>query len=734
MAEQDNTNLEQEPLPLAQWEVQAETPSALPLLQGLLAGDWQATGRPSTAGKRAAAAAWGLLLALVHLVTYHLLPSDGNYAPLLDGTRAGWALALLVAAIGYGVGSAALEARERRGLGLGASVAMLGGMVAGLLLAAVTWQPGPAWAGALVLLPILGAAAAFLAADLHQQGYQPALVALGPIGMILIPAVLVYLLSPPLAVVEMVATARQHGPLMAFVRAGSDPATSTDLGLLGGLALGSDEQTAALAVKRLGDLKVTDAVPLLQRVAMLPDRDLSTAAVQALAQDGSPEALKVLEELPGRDAFRGYVDSEQARRERAPQNLARSIADLSSTNLEARRAAVKALEVAGGPEHVSALIVALRDEDEEVRCAAARGLDRLKAREALEPLMQAAVKDPSRSVRNCATFALMDLEDPRAIPVLVEASRNKQEDSRQWAAYRGLARLPDPRSARAMIAWMVELENQRPNNGREALIEMKAQAEQPLIKAATSPDYHVRRNVVPLLRELYPTDATAMAAAKRGEAMYDAERLKVEVQERRGKRVPAADLVLRGARTDNVALRTTAEESVDELFLDGDFDILAKGIKDPDPRVRAMAALALGSNLLQRKGEQLLRQAMKDKSPLVRRAAVLHVEKDVGPHGPAPGPAPVVYALRHDPDLQVRLLAAKRLADTHVDTDDRVEIYRVLLNDKQAAVRAAAVDIVEGRCGRDEAAAAALHQALKDTNPVVRQKAEKALRNFPKSP
>ncbi len=82
---------------------------------------------------------------------------------------------------------------------------------------------------------------------------------------------------------------------------------------------------------------------------------------------------------------------------------------------------------------VTALIVALKDEDPEVRGHAARALGKIKDPQAVPALID-ALRDEREYVRGKAAWALGEIKDPRAVPALTQALKEKNSEVRWYAA------------------------------------------------------------------------------------------------------------------------------------------------------------------------------------------------------------------------------------------------------------------------------------------------------------
>lgn len=724
--EQQSQSSNPVPVPLAQWEEKPAPPAAgkwSRVSQALLLGAWGGNGMPSANGMRLTGFVWGLLLAGLCLAIYHLQPFDREWGGMLEGSPVGKSLVALVVLIGFLVGNLTLQARQRRDLSPAVSRTVLLALLVGGLLAQWSWRASSVWVVALIMTPLVAAVAAYVAASLVEQGRSAVWVILGTLlGFAMIVTGMAKLLPPQVAGTVLMAVNPQ-GPLATVTRLMPGggltelPRLMTDLGSRDWKVA----RNAAVAIAKLDDPRTIE--PLRQAALDQTSGPAPMFAVYALGKLTDPRAREVLEDLAKDPRYMWLPEVREVRIAAAQRELSAALVDVSSPDVTKRTAAMAALELAATTEHLPVILQALKDPDAEVRVAAARTLDRLDDPRALQPLIVAA-RDSDRSVRNVSVSALADLEDPRAIPILLEAAQNEAEHDRQRAALFGLAKLPDPRSARAMIQWQADQEGTSPQASRKALVRMKTQARVPLIEAATSNEYLIRRNSIALLRELYPGDAQAKAAIARGEKIFDATALEGQFKERGPGPSAKADLILRAARSDNPAVQAVAREKTDDLFGEANEQILMEGRKDPDPRVRAMAIWALGDQSFGgREAEHAVQEALKDKSPLVRRAAIQRAEHTFGQ-----GVVDIVVQhMHHDPDVQVRLLATKRFEEHVPSAQDQPLIYDTLLHDKDPRVRAAVPHIIERRCRDYAKAYDVLKKAEKDPDPTVRQAAQKAI-------
>ena len=199
-------------------------------------------------------------------------------------------------------------------------------------------------------------------------------------------------------------------------------------GLIKALGYKKDWEVRWDAARALGEIKDPRAVEPLS--AALKDERFSVrqAAAEALGKIGNARAVEPL------------------------------IAALGDERSDMRQAAAKALGAIGDARAMEPLIAALKDKDSAVRKAAAEALDHLGWKPAqdesagwywmakhdwdkcvalgalaVEPLI-AALKDENSDVRQAAAKALGKIGDPRAVEPLIDALQDKEWFVRRTAA------------------------------------------------------------------------------------------------------------------------------------------------------------------------------------------------------------------------------------------------------------------------------------------------------------
>jgi len=204
-----------------------------------------------------------------------------------------------------------------------------------------------------------------------------------------------------------------------------------------------DSQVAvsrAQAAQALGEAKVAVAIPKLIEMLDDPDEDAQWKATVALAAIGKPsvpaliEALNLEKERPrwkaeaalkmiGADALDGLVEALEDRRVRVRQSAAYLLGEI------------------GDAKAIDPLAAALADKDEDTRWKAATSLTKFATRATLAVLRQ--LKAQSVEARRCAAWVFQQVKDTEAIPALVAALNDSDEQVR-WKAAIALQKIGPP--------------------------------------------------------------------------------------------------------------------------------------------------------------------------------------------------------------------------------------------------------------------------------------------------
>lgn len=433
---------------------------------------------------------------------------------------------------------------------------------------------------------------------------------------------------------------------------------------------------AAAALARLG----TTPERLLDRLAS-PNVALRTESLRLLGRLGDAAhvphiaaRLRAAEPLPVRLAAAAALG-----RLGRPEAVAALTAVLTDPEPALRRQAAAALGDIGGERATAALLAALRDRDAGLVGEAIRALAKTKPAAAVEPLL-AALRHPDWRVRAAAARSFGEWRDSRTPPALVAALNDPSALVRFYARQALLAQGVAPHAelltmlerpaGRGWYGAYEALRRLAPEPAREELVRRLASPEPSVraVAAAVLPAYRDADTLDALLRQLdvetrFPVrwrltraiadfgEAARAAAVKRARAKQprlQADALRIlgmlppdrESRELLRAALTSAEAQVRSAgvealgRIGDVAalapllgrqagsFTVTPDELTDALLACGPAGraALRRAATRSDPAVRAV--------LLHRLGEDgdpdalpLLLEALRDPSPLVRRAA-----------------------------------------------------------------------------------------------------------------
>jgi HEAT repeat protein len=136
--------------------------------------------------------------------------------------------------------------------------------------------------------------------------------------------------------------------------------------------------------------------------------------------------------------------------------LARS---LKNEDPGVRRSAARLLALReGDPNVVRSLIPVLRDPHESVREEAAKSLGKLKAKDAVGPIVE-ALNDPNTEVSAALIWAVGEIRDPEAVKRLVPLLSDREEEIRS-SCFDAFQKLEDPGTKIALFASACKHENE----------------------------------------------------------------------------------------------------------------------------------------------------------------------------------------------------------------------------------------------------------------------------------
>jgi len=328
----------------------------------------------------------------------------------------------------------------------------------------------------------------------------------------------------------------------------------------------SDERVRVAAIQAIHSRSEKSVIPDL--IPLLADTSLAVRRAVAEALQGMPDPRAIAALV---QALRN--DSDVHVRELAAQALGqiddeRAVPGLMAAFREERAAAVRRkiiwalaeIESAGA---ASMFVDALRDDDAEVRQYAISGVKSLEIRSAA-PQLIALLRDSNADVRAYAASALGELKITDALDELMTAASDASADVRQYA----ISALSSLEDQRALPAFIRALRDQNVDVRRQAVsaisdVDGLQRAPRELVEALSDSDQDVRESAIHALGNI--------------------------------KDVSTVSLILPLARAGQpLAIREAALQALGELGGPQVEALLLELIKDPDPKIRRLAAQGLG--------------------------------------------------------------------------------------------------------------------------------------------
>lgn len=325
-----------------------------------------------------------------------------------------------------------------------------------------------------------------------------------------------------------------------------------------------------------------------------PSDDVKAAAMQALMELRSPEAIPVLVQKvrEGREEIR--AQAEMILLQLAPSVPAAKLAELlKSDSPRLRTAGLRMIGNLGkeSAEAMPGVLAALGDADREVRAAALGVLGQYKQRDAA-PRIAALLKDPSATVRQSAAAALGAVGARDQAPAVAALLADEAVEVR-LTALETLVELGAAEAAGPITGLVRDPDLNVRREAARALVGLGATGSaaslRPLLK---DPKDDVRLIAVWALGQLRARDAAQELAVFLEHADASFRASAASALGRMG--APAAAAALRKALDDKSALvRNCAAEALGRIGPDVGHDPLLLLLYDPNPGVRASAARAL---------------------------------------------------------------------------------------------------------------------------------------------
>ncbi|MFL5401210.1 MAG: HEAT repeat domain-containing protein [Gemmatimonadales bacterium] len=376
-----------------------------------------------------------------------------------------------------------------------------------------------------------------------------------------------------------------------------------------------DRAFAAELLGRVGSAKAVPALLATVDATRSEDADVREIALRALARIADPGAVEpLIDALERADAWLiPRIADILARHRDAAIDPLILLLGTSSRN-SARAWAANVLGELRAQRAYPALVRGLSDPDDEVRGKSATALGRLGDRRAIAHLLDHLLTDSAPFVRVRIACTLGQFGGPEVIDRLVHALR-------------------DP-------AWWVRMRSV------EALEQIGAAAEGPLVVALDDPDPEIRARAAVALERLGVPDKVVdliqsgdtgveanetlvrLTAAGTPELLGDllshpssqVRGAVITAISRAKRRDLAGGLVQTAAGDSEPSLRALAFDTLRSLRIEEALTVAVAGLSDPDQRVRA-AAIRLIGELGGREAVELLRSQTSDPDAAVRAAA-----------------------------------------------------------------------------------------------------------------
>ncbi|MCP4347794.1 MAG: HEAT repeat domain-containing protein [Desulfobacterales bacterium] len=308
-------------------------------------------------------------------------------------------------------------------------------------------------------------------------------------------------------------------------------------------------EAAAKTLARTGD---SDTVLLLANLMKNRNSRFRMLAVEILGEIGTADAVQPLTDaLEYDDIYIRRAVNYALGKTGDPSVIHLLVKALEESDETVRANAARSLGQIGSSDAAQPLIYALKDKSSAVRCNSTDALKKINCSDAVLPLIE-LLKDKNKRVSLNAALALTELADVSAIPIIIDSFKGYFEYVRSLALY-ALDEVERNTSVRAAVHNDASVENiigmLKNINDQDAVV--------PLINFISNEyDIHVGMSSVLKLSKKSFTD--------------------IYLYHYRYVRQSAADVLCKTGNSDTII----------QLFVDS--------LKDNDPAVREIAAIALG--------------------------------------------------------------------------------------------------------------------------------------------
>ncbi len=267
---------------------------------------------------------------------------------------------------------------------------------------------------------------------------------------------------------------------------------------------------------------------------------------------------------------------------------------------------------------VNALIGRLKDDDADVRVAAAQSLGKLEDPRAVPGLI-GALRDPEAKVRAAAAESLGQFDDPRAITGLTALLADTNVEVRKHALD-ALSEFEDGVPVPALTRLLDDRDADIRHSAAHALGHAKDRsAGVALAKLIRDPSSDVRQAAIQAIAELHDVAHGADVLPALTDTDPDVRKQALDALSELRSPVPEPTL-LTLMRDTNADVRAKAADLAGERSVIGAIPALRRMLEDPDGDVRENAVSAL-SNIADPAAADALRAALTSKDAKVRRAA-----------------------------------------------------------------------------------------------------------------